>query len=144
MSTSANISYGDGYQGGLGELPFYTRYFVGGVRSLRGFKSGSLGPKDSNNDATGGDFKTVGSIELVFPVPLSESSKTTRLSTFVDFGNVFADYEDFDEKAFRVSGGLSFVWLAPIGPLTFSYAVPLEKESGDRVERFQFTIGTIF
>ncbi len=144
LSTSANISYGDGYQGGLGELPFYTRYFVGGVRSLRGFKSGSLGPKDSNNDATGGDFKTVGSIELVFPVPLSESSKTTRLSTFVDFGNVFADYEDFDEKAFRVSGGLSFVWLAPIGPLTFSYAVPLEKESGDRVERFQFTIGTIF
>ncbi len=142
--SSIKLAYGDGYGGELKQLPFYSRYYAGGIRSLRGFESGSLGPRDSKDDASGGDFKTMGSLELVFPVPLTENAKTTRLSVFVDFGNVFADFSDFDENEFRVSSGISFVWIAPIGPLTFSYAEPMKEGSDDDVERFQFTIGNIF
>jgi len=94
--------------------------------------------------ASGGDFRTTGSLELIFPPPLTEVSGATRLSLFADFGNVFDDVTDFEAEELRGSYGLSFVWLAPIGPLTFSYAETFNDEPSDITQNFQFTIGSIF
>jgi len=143
LSTNARLDYGDGY-GDFNELPFFERYFAGGVRSLRGYKGGSLGPRDSTGDAAGGDFRSLGSLELIFPPPFVEEPGSTRFSLFVDAGNVFADVDDWDADVLRGSYGIAFVWLSPVGPLTFSLAEAFNDEPGDDLDSFQFTIGSIF
>ena len=143
FSTTIRVDSGYGY-GDFDELPFFKRYFAGGVRTLRGFRTGSLGPKDSLDNARGGDFRTLGTVEIIFPPPFVEEPGATRLSLFTDFGNVFTNYDEFDADEIRASYGLAFVWLSPVGPLTFSLSNPYNEEEGDRVQEFQFTIGSIF
>lgn len=143
LSANSRISFGQG-RGDLDELPFFRRFFAGGIQSVRGYNRDSLGPRDSNDDARGGDFRTLGSLELIFPPPFVETPGATRLSLFTDFGQVYDDVDAFDSDQLRGSYGLSFVWLAPVGPLTFSLAETFNDEPGDRKQSFQFTIGSIF
>ncbi len=143
LSATTRIAYGDGYKE-FDELPFFRKYFAGGVRTLRGYSNGSLGPRDSNDDAAGGDFRALGTLEVIFPPPFVEEPGATRFSLFTDVGNVFADYKDYDQDELRGSYGIAFVWLSPVGPLTFSVAKPYNDKPEDDTESFQFTIGSIF
>ncbi len=148
LSTSARLGYGAGY-GDEENLPFYRRYFAGGIRSVRGFAGNSLGPRYTAAEADdqnpkGGDFVSTGSLELVFPPPFVEESGQTRLSAFIDFGNVFEDARDFESDRLRASVGMAFNWRSPVGPLSISLAEPVIDEPGDDTERVQFTIGTLF
>jgi outer membrane protein insertion porin family len=143
FSTSLRLDSGYGYED-FEKLPFFNRYFAGGVRTLRGYRTGSLGPKDSLENASGGDYRTLGTIEVIFPPPFVEEPGATRLSLFTDFGNVFADTDSFDVDEFRASYGVAFVWLSPVGPLTFSYSDTYNDQEGDKKQPFQFTIGSIF
>ncbi len=143
FAASARIDNGFGY-GDFETLPFFDRYFAGGVRTLRGYRTGSLGPRDSRNNAAGGDFRTLGTAEVIFPPPFVEEPGATRFSLFTDFGNVFEDNDAFELEEFRGSYGIAFVWLSPVGPLTFSYANPYNEREADRIQNFQFTIGSIF
>ena len=76
FSTSVRIDGGAGYDD-YDTLPFFKRYYAGGVRTLRGYRSGSLGPKDSLGNASGGDFRTLGTVELIFPPPFVEEPGAT-------------------------------------------------------------------
>ena len=143
LSATARVDNGVGY-GDFETLPFFSRYFAGGVRTLRGYRTGSLGPRDSRGNAAGGDFRTLGTIELIFPPPFVEQPGATRFSLFTDFGNVFKDVDSFDVEEFRGSYGVAFVWLSPVGPLTFSLSNPYNEREDDRIDNFQFTIGSIF
>ena len=143
LSFSARINYGEGEEG-LETLPFFRRYFAGGIQSVRGYRRNSLGALDSQGNARGGDFRTLGTLEIIFPPPFIETAGSTRLSLFTDFGNVFDDVSDFDADELRGSYGLSFVWLAPIGPLTFSVSETYNDAPGDNRQSPQFTIGSIF
>lgn len=144
-SFSGEVAAGTGF-GDQEDLPFFKRFFAGGIRSVRGFERSSLGPRfeDEDDFATGGDFRTVGTLELIAPPPFVEEPGGTRLSLFYDFGTVFPRAEDFDASAIRSSAGVSFNWRSPFGPLSFSFAVPLDDEPEDDTEAFQFTIGTMF
>lgn len=151
-SFSSDVGYGGGF-GDTEDLPFFRHYYAGGIRSVRGYKGASLGPRycdgggvspNCEGDAAGGDFRTVGTFELTFPPPLATESGQTRLSLFYDFGNVFSDVDNFESGALRSSAGISFNWRSPIGPLSFSLAEPINPEPGDETETFQFTIGTLF
>ncbi len=142
----SDIAYGDGY-GDNESLPFYERFFAGGLRTVRGFDNNSLGPVDPiTNDPRGGDIRTVAGAEVIFPVPFVEKPpRSIRFSGFYDIGNVFLkDEAGFDKDELRSSVGVSFVWLAPIGPLQFSWARPIAKEDGDDTQSFQFSIGSFF
>ncbi len=143
FSTTIQVDGGGGY-GDFKRIPFFKRYFAGGIRTLRGYDSGSLGPLDSVGNASGGDFRTLGTVELIFPPPFVEEPGATRFSLFTDFGNVYSEYDDFDADEFRGSYGVAFVWLSPVGPLTFSYSAPYNDRPDDRRREFQFTIGSIF
>ena len=144
LSFSTRINYGEG-EDGLDELPFFRRFFAGGIQSVRGFRTNSLGPEDDETgDAVGGDFRTLGTFELIFPPPFVETVGATRLSVFTDFGNVFRDVSEFEVDELRGSYGLAFVWLAPVGPLTFSIANTFNTVTSDNEQSFQFTIGSIF
>jgi outer membrane protein insertion porin family len=144
FSLNGDIGYGDGYSD-TDSLPFFENFFSGGTKSVRGFKDYSLGPRDDNDEPLGGNLKVVGNAELLFPPPFNLASKTMRLGAFVDAGNVFdTDHDDFDASDFRYSAGVSMVWLSPMGALGISLAAPLNDESDDETEVFQFTFGSTF
>ncbi len=142
----SRVFYGDGY-GDLNGLPFFRNYFVGGERSLRGFEANSLGPRSIKNgvatkDAFGGSVLITGGADYQFAAPFLDDPRSNRLSAFVDFGQVYDGNASIDLGELRASAGLGFTWMTAIGPLTFSYAKPIQKESGDELESFQFSIGT--
>ena len=149
----SDIAYGDGY-GDTDELPFFERYFAGGLRTVRAYNTNSLGPRDLlSNDPIGGNLRVVGGADVIFPIPFMEKPPSSvRLSAFFDIGNVFLDKlptynsteNGFDASQLRMSTGLSFVWLAPIGPLRFSYGTALNDVPGDDLRAFQFSIGSFF
>ena len=143
LEMSADIGFGDGY-GDFDELPFFENYFAGGVRSVRGFEDNSLGPLDSKNNPIGGSMKLVGGAELFFPVPFLEASNSYRMSAFFDIGNVYDGVDSFDASDLRYSVGLGGIWLSPMGPLAVSFGFPLNDESEDDVQNFQFTFGSFF
>ena len=139
----AEVGYGDGY-GSNKELPLIDNFFAGGIRTVRGFKANTLGPRDSQDKPLGGSFKFVGNVELILPIPFVKESKSVRLSAFFDIGNVFASVDDFDANELRYSVGIGGTWLSPLGPLTISFATPLNDQPGDETQPFQFTFGTSF
>ena len=148
----SNLAYGNGY-GELEELPFYERYFAGGLRTVRGFDSNSLGPRDASNAPVGGNMRVTAGADLIFPIPFVEKPPSSvRFSAFLDLGNVFLDSaptynslnDGFSAEELRASTGLSFVWLAPIGPLRFSWSKALNDVEGDNLRVFQFSIGSFF
>ena len=140
-----DFAVGEPYGGD--DYPFFERFYAGGLSSVRGYRSRTLGPRDSGNGRpVGGDLRTIGSLELIFPVPfVEEAPRSVRLSAFYDIGNVFLrDKDGFDADELRSSAGISFVWLAPIGPLRFSWAKALDPKDFDDTETFQFSIGSNF
>jgi outer membrane protein insertion porin family len=143
LMLNGELGYGGGYRNN-NELPFFKNFYGGGVSSVRGFATSSLGPKDNDNRALGGDRRVVGSMELFFPLPRVKDEKSVRLSVFVDAGNVYGKGEKFDVQEFRYSTGLALTWFSPIGPLKLSYGIPIKRKPDDRIERFQFLLGTVF
>lgn len=143
LSLSLGLGYGDGY-GATDTLPFFEHFFAGGIRSVRGFADNSLGPLDSNKDPFGGGFRTTASAELYFPMPLAAENESVRMSAFVDSGQVFESVSDFDADELRAAAGLALTWMSPVGPLSFSYAVPLREKSGDDTQSVQFLLGAGF
>jgi len=143
LGLKGNLGYGDGF-GDYEQLPFFENFFAGGVRSVRGFEDNTLGPKDSDGDPIGGAFLMVFNAEVIFPIPFVDDAKGVRLSAFFDMGNVFEDYNNFDAGDLRYSVGLAGLWLSPLGPISMSLGFPLNAESGDEEQNFQFTVGTFF
>ncbi|MEA1888212.1 MAG: outer membrane protein assembly factor BamA [Pseudomonadota bacterium] len=142
LKFSGDLGYGDVY-GDTKIFPFYKNYYAGGTSSVRGYKARSLGPVDSNGDPFGGSRRVVGGVDLLIPFPGSEK-KDKRLSLFVDGGMVFGTNEEVDLNALRYSYGVGLFWYSPVGPLALSYALPINDEEGDDLEKFQFTIGRGF
>ena len=141
-----DLGYGDGY-GDTTQLPPFKNYFAGGSQSVRGFEPLSLGgpnTRDSNGDPLGGVARIVSNVELIFPNPFAENSKSVRFSVFVDGGWVYAAEDPIDLGELRYSAGVAAIWLTPIGALRFSLATPLNDQPGDRPQSFQFTMGTPF
>ena len=145
LMAEAEAGYGDGY-GSTKSLPLTSHFFAGGARSVRGFESNSLGPREKPpwNRPLGGDLLTLGRAELIVPLPFVDKSTQFRLTGFLDAGNVFASFDEFDADELRYSTGFSTIWFAGIGIITTSWGFPLNDEAGDELQRFQFTIGTTF
>ncbi len=207
-NTTLNLSYtigiGNGYRD-LDGLPFYENFVAGGINSLRGFESRSIGPRENrflyavpdidpdtgeqrivegqpsfiaarrntadvlrvtegvegsgaifpgqqfisipdllevNRRTVGGELMTLATLEYILP-PVG-GQRLTRFSFFYEAGGVFEDIDSFEPDEIRSSVGITFRWFAPVGPMVFSYAVPLEEQPGDETEEFQFTVGGSF
>jgi outer membrane protein insertion porin family len=82
--------------------------------------------------------------ELLFPFPGVKTDKSVRLSFFADAGNVYSSSESLSFATMRMSAGTALTWYSPVGPLKFSYAVPVKTEPVDITERLQFTLGSSF
>lgn len=139
---NGELGWAAGYAGQ--KLPFYQNFYAGGVESVRGYRSGSLGPRDVNNDSVGGDRRVVGNLELFFPLPNMEEDTSVRPSLFVDGGWIYGLDERLDLGELRYSAGAALTWVSPLGPLKFSFGFPLNKKEGDKTQRFQFQLGNVF
>jgi outer membrane protein insertion porin family len=122
--------------------PLFKNYYAGGIGSVRGFEANSLGLRDRDDIPIGGQSRVVLSTELLFPLPGSGADRSFRMFGFVDVGNVFP--RDIQWSDLRASAGFGINWLSPIGPLKLSFGYPIRREPQDRLQTFQFQIGTGF
>jgi len=159
---NSSVSYGEPYGNTLVGIPPYRNRYAGGPNSVRGYRESTLGPKDSNGNPYGGNMLVANQLEIIVPTP-AKIAGSTRVSIFFDSAGVFSDdgtrffdklgdpidYHFAYDKLKR-SVGIGVEWLAPLGLLRFSYAIPLNEDVatdrffGDQVERFQFSIGNAF
>ena len=144
LSYNGEVGYGEAY--GKYPFPITKNYYVGGIGSVRGYAPGSLGPTYVNtytglNQPTGGQSKIVNNVEYTVPVPGSGVDKTLRVFGFVDGGNV---YNENINLVLRYSYGLGLSWISPLGPLKFSYGIPIKSLPTDNIQRLQFQVGTAF
>ena len=153
LKLRGQLGYADDYGGE--QYPFFKNFYMGGVRTVRGYRTSSIGPKYYNEAAnrwftTGGTKSVAASAELFFPVPGLKKNEAFRLSTFFDMGGVFSDNESvsgtqqYEQGELRYSVGLGVQWNSPFGPLQISLAEPLNDDDKDRTQKFQFGMGSTF
>lgn len=119
------------------KLPISAKYYMGGVRTVRGYESGSIGGEE-NGYRTGGKYTFSNSVEA--SIPLVESAKM-RLAFFFDYGMIGDDnFDDFT----RAGTGAVIEWFSPMGPISLVFAYPLMEEDGDKTSNFEFTMGQQF
>ncbi|CAH1904779.1 Outer membrane protein assembly factor BamA [Candidatus Nitrotoga sp. HW29] len=141
LMLNGEVGGAEGYSGK--PVPFFKNFYAGGPGSVRGFKPFSIGPRDINNNSLGGTRRIVGNAELLFPMPGMNKERSVRLSAFVDAGAVFG-LGMTGSDSLRYSTGLAVTWVSPMGPLKISIGVPLNKQAGDKLQPFQFTLGSLF
>ena len=139
LQLSGGVGYANGYDGL--PVPFYKNFYLGGIGSVRGYDTASIGPKDANGNALGGTTQTFGSVEFYFPFPGLQKDRSVRLSAFFDTGQVSNDF-DFASRA--MSAGLALSWFSPVGPIKISYARAIAPPPGSKLQPFQFSLGTTF
>lgn len=142
LGLNSELGWGAGIGGKA--YPIFKNFYAGGLGSIRVFEAGSLGPVDVTGSYTGGNRRVNVNAELYVPVPGGGNDKTFRLFGFVDAGNVWGSYEKIKADSVRASAGIGLSWLSPMGPLRLSYGSPVRKKPTDRIEKFQFQIGTAF
>jgi outer membrane protein insertion porin family len=142
LGINAEIGYGKG----LGGQPFpvFKNFYGGGLGTVRGFEQGSLGVVDPTGAYIGGAKRFNLNAELYFPVPGTGTDRTLRIFAFGDAGNVWREGEKVTADSLRSSVGVGLSWISPVGPLKLSWAKPVSVQRNDRIQRFQFQIGTAF
>ncbi len=163
------LGYGNGY-GSTDGLPFYENYTAGGEGTVRGFESGTLGPRntpatgtyssagqayysDRDTEALGGNIMITGGVEYLFPMPFIKDNKSLRTSLFWDVGSVYSDKcylstttgcDRVDLSQMASSVGVGVTWYSPMGPLSVNLALPIRKPDDAETQVFQFSMGQTF
>lgn len=119
----------------------------------------------TRGEEVGGNALATFGAELILPVPFKgDWADQVRPVLFFDAGQVF-DTTKLDkelvnlpevgvsnnnltyieqDKELRYSVGAGVTWYTPIGPISLSYAKPLNAKEGDQTEKVQFQIGSVF
>jgi outer membrane protein insertion porin family len=155
------------------DLPFYKNFYAGGYGSVRGYDNSTLGPKydgvyysetkqkDPSPEEVGGNALVQFGTELALPLPFKgDWTRQVRPVLFAEGAQVFdtqcdvfsteaakktcKDEYGFDLGNMRYSVGVGFTWITMIGPLSLSYAFPLNDKQGDETKELQFEIGRTF
>jgi outer membrane protein insertion porin family len=161
VTASASTGYISGWGGE--PIRINDRFFKGG-NSFRGFETAGIGPRDitpgTNNDALGGNFYAIGTLELTVPNGLPEQYGI-RTSLFTDVGTLGVLDDRYsvilsgpnaglpnpnivDELKLRASAGVSIHWRSPMGPIRFDLSHILGKQEYDKTETFRFSTSTQF
>ena len=113
------------------------KYYMGGIRTIRGYESNSISPVNSSGVLLGGNTMFANSVEASFP--LIERLKM-RAAIFFDYGMIGQDNLDIK----RAGTGVALEWISPLGPIGLVFSQPVMDETGDRTASFEFTIGQKF
>ena len=144
LGLNAELGLGQGLDGK--PFPVFKNFYGGGLGSVRVFEQGSLGKSsiDPTGAFVGGAKKFNANSELYIPVPGAGNDKALRLFAFADAGYVWSENEKLDFTALRSSAGIGLSWTSPVGPFKLSWGVPVRYGARDKIQRFQFQVGTAF
>lgn len=124
------------------KLPIYEKFYLGGLRTLRGFENGVISPRDPvTNERIGGEKMWYMNSEWIFPVVKDIGLKGLL---FFDAGNVYRKSEGFDLGNIKKSVGLGFRWLSPMGPLRLEWGYNLEPAPDEDRSVWDFSMGGMF
>lgn len=147
-SSGGTIAYGKGEEGLSGrEIPLVQRYFPGGINTVRGYETRTLGPRENtfdpqgniiNNQAVGGTNELILQNEFIFPIV---QQLGLRGVAFFDLGNAWFQKDGIDIGDLRYSVGGGVRWLSPFGPLRVELGVPLNRKGDEDEQLFQFSFG---
>lgn len=150
-SVGGRLGFGVGDSGSSGEeLPLFERYFPGGISTVRGFDTRSLGPKEEFREddgvtyvkeTIGGSQQIIVTNELIFPVLADAGLKAV---IFLDTGNAFTAKDGIDLGEMRYAAGWGIRWLSPMGPLRIEVGYPLDREEDEGSSVVQFSLGAPF
>ncbi len=165
LKLRTDLGFGESY-GDTTQLPFFKNFYGGGFGSLRGFERNTLGPQDTpcnvaglcettyldEPDPIGGNVQIEFGAEVIFPLPFIDDQRSVQSTFFVDVGNIFnTKCSDTQKNCFkpdagelRYAVGVGATWLSGFGPMTFSFAKPLNANEFDETEIFQFSLGNQF
>lgn len=122
-----------------GYVPITSKFYMGGISSVRGYQISSLTPRDpSGQIRIGGNYMMTHSAELSYGI-LEKAQM--RLALFADYGMI--GVSSFNETT-RASWGLAVEWISPMGPIVLVFPQPINPQPGDRTSTFEFTMGTRF
>jgi outer membrane protein insertion porin family len=144
LTLGLNGEVGLGYGLDGKPYPVFKNFYGGGLGSVRVFEQGSFGGVDITGAFDGGPKRVNLNSELYLPVPGSGNDKSLRIFLFADAGNVWREDQKMDIDTMRASAGFGLSWVSPVGPLKLSYGTPLRSFKGDKIQRFQFQVGTSF
>ena len=142
LAFNGQVGYAHGLNGR--PLPIFKNLYAGGIGTVRGFQQSSLGPQDAQGNALGGAKLLVADFEYQFPFPGTGADRSLRMSVFNDNGWVWGENQNINLSDLRSSVGLAVSWISPIGPLKFSLARAVRSKPTDKLQTFQFTVGTAF
>jgi len=144
LTLGLNAEIGWGFSIGPRPYPVFKNFYSGGLGSVRVFEQNSLGVIDPTGAFIGGTRKMNANSELYIPVPGMGNDKSLRFFWFFDIGNAWGDDQSITWDSLRASTGLGISWVSPLGPLKLSYGTPVMSQGTDRIQPFQFQIGTRF
>lgn len=145
---NTDLGWGKGLNGQ--DYPIFKNFYVGGLGSVRGYQQSTLGysqqasATNTNPVYTGGAKKVVFNAEMIGPFPGAGNDKTLRMFAFMDAGYAYREQDPIRLNELRSSYGVGLSWISPMGPLRFSYALPINQQPGDKIQKLQFQIGTSF
>ncbi len=147
-SIGGQVGFGQGDRGDSGnELPLFERYFPGGINSVRGFKTRTLGPREpirnpqgeeEDTDPIGGSRQLIVNNEIIFPIVEPLGLKGV---VFFDAGNSWLDSDGWDVGDLRYAAGAGVRWQSPLGPIRIEFGFPLNKDKEDKTSVVLFSFG---
>ena len=130
------------------DVPFYERYYLGGLYSLRGFRFRSVSPRERRangiyyDEPVGGDSYWFASAEYSTPIFEQERGVGVRAAIFYDIGNVSVDPWTWSFKNYSDNWGIGLRLNLPIGPIRLDYGIPIHHDKFNSSNgQFQFGVG---
>lgn len=132
-----------GWMGTYGEakdVPFFERFMLGGIDTVRGYKVNSIGPKDADNMPLWGTVMLLGNAEARFPI-----YRWFNGALFYDVGGNWEHLHTVripEQLQNSVGAGLRVrtKWTV----LRFDFGYPLNTNKEARRGRFEFDVGLPF
>jgi outer membrane protein insertion porin family len=132
------------------DVPFYDRYYLGGLYNLRGFKYRNIAPRQPPDitepgvpsEPIGGDSYWFGSLDYYIPIIQKDNGVNLRLDLFYDIGAVSG-------QPYSLSGSLNddygvglLLDIPHLGPLQLYYGIPINHDQyNSGAGKFQFGFG---
>lgn len=133
---------GQAFENKDNKLPVFEHFYLGGMNSIRGFKSAKISPRDPvTGERIGGDKMWYVNLGIIFPL-VKDLGLDGEL--FTDFGNVYDVDDDWDFGDYKKTAGLGINWASPLGPLRLAVGFNLDKKDDEDSSTWDFSIGGSF
>jgi outer membrane protein insertion porin family len=132
-------------------VPINERFYVGGIKTIRGFEYGMAGPVDIYHEPYGALNMVVFNTEFLYPL---SKALGLRAAAFFDVGkgwggaDVFDPTRSFDNDFWplRYTAGAGIRWYSPFGPIRIDWGYNLSPKAGrgEKTNVWDFSMGTLF